>query len=129
MSEVTALQSIVSELVKVKEQHGEQITTTILETTSLVATNDLIQSFVGVIFSAVIIWWFLSSIKNIKADGMYDEASFPFQLMKTLFGGFISFFCFIILVSSIATLINPVVWKGVSKPEVYLTYQLLKKAK
>jgi divalent metal cation (Fe/Co/Zn/Cd) transporter len=128
MSEVTALQSIVSELVKVKEQHGEQITTTILETTSLVATNDLIQSFVGVIFSAVIIWWFLSSIKNIKADGMYGEPSF-FQFMKTFFGGVISFFCFIMFVSSISTLINPVVWKGVSKPEVYLTYQLLKKAK
>jgi hypothetical protein len=128
MSEVTALQSIVSELVKVKEQHGEQITTTILETTSLVATNDLIQSFVGVIFSAVIIWWFLSSIKNIKADGMYGEPSF-FQFMKTFFGGVISFFCFIMFVSSIATLINPIVWKGVSKPEVYLTYQLLKKAK
>jgi len=128
MSEVTALQSIVSELVKVKEQHGEQITTTILETTSLVATNDLIQSFVGVIFSAVIIWWFLSSIKNIKPDGMYGETSF-FQFMKTFFGGVISFFCFILFVSSIATLINPIVWKGVSKPEVYLTYQLLKKAK
>ena len=128
MSEVTALQSIVPELVKVKEQHGEQITTTILETTSLVATNDLIQSFVGVIFSAVIIWWFLSSIKNIKADGMYGEPSF-FQFMKTFFGGLISFFCFIMFVSSIATLINPIVWKGVSKPEVYLTYQLLKKAK
>ena len=128
MSEVTALQSIVSELVKVKEQHGEQITTTILETTSLVATNDLIQSFVGVIFSAVIIWWFLSSIKNIKPDGMYGETSF-FQFMKTFFGGVISFFCFIMFVSSISTLINPVVWKGVSKPEVYLTYQLLKKAK
>jgi len=128
MSEVTALQSIVSELVKVKEQHGEKITTTILETTSLVATNDLIQSFVGVIFSAVIIWWFLSSIKNIKADGMYGEPSF-FQFMKTFFGGVISFFCFIMFVSSIATLINPIVWKGVSKPEVYLTYQLLKKAK
>jgi len=128
MSEVTALQSIVSELVKVKEQHGEQITTTILETTSLVATNDLIQSFVGVIFSAVIIWWFLSSIKNIKADEMYGETSF-FQFMKTFFGGVIFFFCFIMFVSSIATLINPVVWKGVSKPEVYLTYQLLKKAK
>jgi len=128
MSEVTALQSIVSELVKVKEQHGEQITTTILETTSLVATNDLIQSFVGVIFSAVIIWWFLSSIKNIKADGMYGEPSF-FQFMKTFFGGVISFFCFIMFVSSISTLINPVVWKGVSKPEVYLTYELLKKAK
>jgi len=128
MSEVTALQSIVSELVKVKEQHGEQITTTILETTSLVATNDLIQSFVGVIFSAVIIWWFLSSIKNIKADGMYGEPSF-FQVMKTFFGGVISFFCFIMFVLSISTLINPVVWKGVSKPEVYLTYQLLKKAK
>lgn len=128
MSEVTALQSIVSELVKVKEQHGEQITTTILETTSLVATNDLIQSFVGVIFSVVIIWWFLSSIKNIKADGMYGEPSF-FQVMKTFFGGVISFFCFIMFVSSIATLINPIVWKGVSKPEVYLTYQLLKKAK
>ena len=128
MSEVTALQSIVSELVKVKEQHGEQITTTILETTSLVATNDLIQSFVGVIFSAVIIWWFLSSIKNIKADGMYGEPSF-FQFMKTFFGGLISFFCFIMFVSSIATLINPIVWKGVSKPEVYLTYELLKKAK
>jgi divalent metal cation (Fe/Co/Zn/Cd) transporter len=128
MSEVTALQSIVSELVKVKEQHGEQITTTILETTSLVATNDLIQSFVGVIFSAVIIWWFFSSIKNIKADGMYGEPSF-FQFMKTFFGGVISFFCFIMFVSSISTLINPVVWKGVSKPEVYLTYQLLKKAK
>jgi len=128
MSEVTALQSIVSELVKVKEQHDEQITTTILETTSLVATNDLIQSFVGVIFSAVIIWWFLSSIKNIKPDGMYGETSF-FQFMKTFFGGVISFFCFILFVSSIATLINPIVWKGVSKPEVYLTYQLLKKAK
>ena len=128
MSEVTALQSIVSELVKVKEQHGEQITTTILETTSLVATNDLIQSFVGVIFSAVIIWWFLSSIKNIKPDGMYGETSF-FQFMKTFFGGVISFFCFILFLSSIATLINPIVWKGVSKPEVYLTYQLLKKAK
>jgi len=128
MSEVTALQSIVSELVKVKEQHGEQITTTILETTSLVATNDLIQSVVGVIFSVVIIWWFLSSIKNIKADGMYGEPSF-FQFMKTFFGGVISFFCFIMFVSSIATLINPIVWKGVSKPEVYLTYQLLKKAK
>ena len=128
MSEVTALQSIVSELVKVKEQHGEQITTTILETTSLVATNDLIQSLVGVVFSAVIIWWFLSSIKNIKADGMYGEPSF-FQFMKTFFGGVISFFCFIMFVSSISTLINPVVWKGVSKPEVYLTYQLLKKAK
>jgi len=128
MSEITALQSIVSELVKVKEQHGEQITTTILETTSLVATNDLIQSFVGVIFSAVIIWWFLSSIKNIKADEMYGEPSF-FQFMKTFFGGVISFFCFIMFVSSIATLINPIVWKGVSKPEVYLTYQLLKKAK
>jgi len=128
MSEVTALQSIVSELVKVKEQHGEQITTTILETTSLVATNDLIQSVVGVIFSVVIIWWFLSSIKNIKADGMYGEPSF-FQVMKTFFGGVISFFCFIMFVSSIATLINPIVWKGVSKPEVYLTYQLLKKAK
>jgi len=128
MSEITALQSIVSELVKVKEQHGEQITTTILETTSLVATNDLIQSVVGVIFSVVIIWWFLSSIKNIKADGMYGEPSF-FQFMKTFFGGVISFFCFIMFVSSIATLINPIVWKGVSKPEVYLTYQLLKKAK
>ena len=128
MSAVTALQSIVSELVKVKEQHGEQITTTILETTSLVATNDLIQSFVGVVFSVVIIWWFLSSIKNIKADGMYGELSF-FQFMKTFFGGVISFFCFIMFVSSIATLINPIVWKGVSKPEVYLTYQLLKKAK
>ena len=128
MSEVTALQSIVSELVKVKEQHGEQITTTILETTSLVATNDLIQSFVGVIFSAVIIWWFLSSIKNIKADEMYGETSF-FQAMKTMFGVVISLFCFIMFVSSIATLINPIVWKGVSKPEVYLTYQLLKKAK
>ena len=128
MSEVTSLQSIVSELVKVKEQHGEQITTTILETTSLVATNDLIQSFVGVIFSAVIIWWFLSSIKNIKADGMYGEPSF-FQFMKTMFGVVISLFCFIMFVSSIATLINPIVWKGVSKPEVYLTYQLLKKAK
>ena len=128
MSEVTALQSIVSELVKVKEQHGEQITTTILETTSLVATNDLIQSVVGVVFSVVIIRWFLSSIKNIKADGMYDEPSF-FQLMKTMFGGLISFFCFIMFVLSISTLINPVVWKGVSKPEVYLTYQLLKKAK
>ena len=128
MSEVTALQSIVSELVKVKEQHDEQITTTILETTSLVATNDLIQSFVGVIFSAVIIWWFLSSIKNIKADGMYGEPSF-FQVMKTFFGGVISFFCFIMFVLSISTLINPVVWKGVSKPEVYLTYELLKKAK
>jgi uncharacterized membrane protein len=128
MSEVTALQSIVSELVKVKEQHGEQITTTILETTSLVATNDLIQSVFGVIFSVVIIWWFLSSIKNIKAEGMYGEPSL-FQSMKTFFGGAISFFCFIILVSSISTLINPIVWKGVSKPEVYLTYQLLKKAK
>ena len=125
MSEVTALQSIVSELVKVKEQHGEQITTTILETTSLVATNDLIQSVVGVIFSVVIIWWFLSSIKNIKPDEIYDEPS----LLKTMFGGVISFFCFIVFVSSISTLINPVVWKGASKPEVYLTYQLLKKAK
>lgn len=128
MSEVTALQSIVSELVKVKEQHGEQITTTILETSSLVATNELIQSVVGVVFSVVIIRWFLSSIKNIKEDGMYDEPS-PFQLFKTFFCGLISFFCFIILVSSISTLINPIVWKGVSKPEVYLTYQLLKKAK
>jgi hypothetical protein len=128
MSEVAALQSIVSELVKVKEQHGEQITTTILETTSLVATNELIQSVVGVVFSVVIIRWFLLSIKNIKEDGMYGAESF-FEFMKTLFGGFISFFCFIMFVSCISTLINPVVWKGVSKPEVYLTYQLLKKAK
>jgi hypothetical protein len=93
----------------------------------------LIQSVVGVVFSVVIIWWFLSSIKNIKAEGMYGEPSL-FQSMKTFFGGVISFFCFsffcfIILVSSISTLINPIVWKGVSKPEVYLTYQLLKKAK
>ena len=128
MSEVTALQSIVSELVKVKEQHGEQITTTILETTSLVATNELIQSVVGVVFSVVIIRWFLISIKNIKEDGMYGAESF-FEFMKTMFGGFISFFCFIMFVSCISTLFNPVVWKGVSKPEVYLTYQLLKKAK
>jgi hypothetical protein len=76
MSEVAALQSIVSELVKVKEQHGEQITTTILETTSLVATNELIQSVVGVVFSVVIIRWFLLSIKNIKEDGMYGAESF-----------------------------------------------------
>ena len=128
MSEVTALQSIVSELVKVKEQHGEQITTTILETTSLVATNELIQSVVGVVFSVVIIRWFLLSIKNIKEDGMYGAESF-FEFMKTLFGSFICFFCFFMFVSCISTLINPVVWKGVSKPEVYLTYQLLKKAK
>jgi hypothetical protein len=52
MSEVTALQSIVSELVKVKEQHGEQITTTILETTSLVGCcflccNYLVVSFIN----------------------------------------------------------------------------------
>ena len=121
MSEVTALQSIVSELVKVKEQHGEQITTTILETTSLVATNELIQSVVGVVFSVVIIRWFLLSIKNIKEDGMYGAESF-FEFMKTLFGGFISFFCFIMFVSCISTLINPVVWKGALHTEVSLTY-------
>jgi ABC-type methionine transport system permease subunit len=122
MSEMTSLlQTVVKELVKVKEQHGEQIVSTVLETASLMAMTSLIQSAVGIVLSIVVLWYIFSykPEKDIELDGF----------LKQIFGFQISIVCIIILMVSIPKITNPILWKGMTKPEVYLTYKLLEKTK
>lgn len=132
-----ALQSVVDQLVKVKEQHGEQITSTVLETSSFMAMNELTQAVAGIIFVLLmaIPFLFFDSKKKSKNDNdrySYDQTLDAIEskwIAKLMYSIIYVFFSAVIMSYCISSLANPVNWKGVVKPEVYLTYQLLKKAK
>jgi len=105
----------VKELVKVKEQHGEQIVSTVLETASLMAMNSLIQAAVSIVLSIVVFWYIFSykPEKNIELDDELDVVIFG---LKQIYRFLISFVCVVIFMVSIPAITNPILWKGMSKP-------------
>lgn len=129
MSEMTELlQTVVKELVKVKEQHGEQIVSTVLETASLMAMHSLIQAAVSIVLS-IVVFWYIFSYKPEKNNELDDEFDVVIFGLKQIYRFLISFVCVVIFMVSIPAITNPILWKGMSKPEVYLTYKLFEKTK
>jgi hypothetical protein len=113
------LNKITEALGKLSDKHGEQAVTTLLETAQLMAMNDIIQTIISMVFGIVliIISW------NTKLVSENDFHEFVY-LMKKILGYLFGTIFFMVSVSSIA---NPILWKSLTDPKYYVTYQIMKK--
>jgi len=126
------VKQVVAALSSFKDQYGEKVVNTTLETVSYMAMNDLLQSFMGIIFAVIVIMISLKTIKSPAPDtskmdiiDRIDSESF------TTAKQFISYaaiaFMSIVMLANISSMSNIITWKSISKPEIYLTYKLIKK--
>ena len=101
------------------EKHGEAAVATMLETARWMAINDIIQSSITLIFSIGLI--IVGYTAKMKIEHDFDEVMY---YLRKFFGYCIGTILFIIAVSCMA---NPIVWKSLTDPKVYVTYQIMKK--
>lgn len=100
------------------EKHGEAAVATMLETARWMAINDIIQSFITLIFSIGLI--VVAYTAKMKTENYFDEVYFARKFLGYGIGVILS----MIALSYIA---NPIVWKSLTDPNVYVTYQIMKK--
>lgn len=101
------------------EKHGEAAVTTMLETARWMAINDIIQSIITLIFGIGLIVVAYTAKMRDKDD--IDE--FMYYMRKFLGYGIGVIFSMIAL----SYMANPIVWKSLTDPKVYVTYQIMKK--
>lgn len=112
-----ALNKLTLMLSGLAEKHGEPAVQTMLETASLMAMNDIIQNFFGVLFGVFLISIAYFSKKRLTSD--YDEGLY---FIKKTFGyGVGSVF----LILSLSCLANPLLWKSMSEPKYYIVYKIM----
>lgn len=102
------------------EKHGEAAVATMLETARWMAINDIIQSSIALIFGIGLIIVAYTA-KTWRDNPDYDEGMY---YLRKFLGYSIGTILFIIAVSYMA---NPLVWKSLTDPKVYVTYQIMKK--
>lgn len=113
------LNKITEALGKLSDKHGEQAVTTLLETAQLMAMNDIIQTVIAMVFGIVLI--IVAYRANLTSENSLDEFAY---LMKKILGYLFGTIFFMVAVSSFA---NPVLWKSLTDPKYYVTYQIMKK--
>ena len=101
------------------EKHGEAAVATMLETARWMAINDIIQSFITLIFSIGLI--VVAYTAKMKTENDFDEGMY---FVRKFLGYGIGVILSMIALSYIA---NPVLWKSLTDPNVYVTYQIMKK--
>ena len=101
------------------EKHGEAAVATMLETARWMAINDIIQSFITLIFSIGLI--VVAYTAKMKTENDFDEVMYFVR----------KFFCYVVgiifLMVSVSSIANPVLWKSLTDPKYYVTYQIMKK--
>ena len=101
------------------EKHGEAAVATMLETARWMAINDIIQSSIALIFGIGLI--IVGYTAKTRDNPDFDEGMY---YLRKFLGYSIGTILFIIAVSYMA---NPIVWKSLTDPKVYVTYQIMKK--
>jgi ABC-type dipeptide/oligopeptide/nickel transport system permease subunit len=108
------LNNLTELLRKLSDKHGEQAVTTLLETAQLMVMNDIIQNAIAMVFGIVLI---IIAYNTKKSDEFYYDT--------------IKFFCYvfgvIFFMVSVSSFANPVLWKSLTDPKYYVTYQIMKK--
>lgn len=113
------LNKITEALSKLSDKHGEQAVATLLETAQLMVINDLIQTLISMVFGIVLI--VIAYRANLTSENDFHEFIYG---MKKILGYVVGIIFFMVAVSSFA---NPVLWKSLTDPKYYVTYQIMKK--
>jgi hypothetical protein len=114
-----SIDSVLSKVTEALDKHGEAAVTTVLETASLMALYDLISAAVFLILSVVLL------LVINKKQLIHNDDDFFLPIAKTMG----NVFCGLIIIITLSTIINPIIWKGVSEPKYYITYKLINKIK
>jgi hypothetical protein len=104
---------------KLSDKHGEQAVTTLLETAQLMVMNDIIQNAIAMVFGIGLI--VVAYTAKMKTENDFDEVMY---FVRKFLGYGIGIIFLMVSVSSIA---NPVLWKSLTDPKYYVTYQIMKK--
>jgi tetrahydromethanopterin S-methyltransferase subunit E len=101
------------------EKHGEAAVATMLETAHWMAVNDIIQSFITLIFGIGLA--VMAYTAKIKTEYDFDEV--VYYMRKFLGYGWGVIFSMV----AFSYIANPIMWKSLTDPKVYVTYQIMKK--
>jgi hypothetical protein len=101
------------------EKHGEAAVATMLETAQWMAINDIIQNAIAMVFGIGLI--VVAYTAKIKTENGFDEGMY---FVRKFLGYVFGVIFFMVSVSSFA---NPVLWKSLTDPKYYVTYQIMKK--
>jgi hypothetical protein len=100
------------------DKHGVEAVKVLMETTQLMAINDVIQSIVALIIGGVFIVYALRRGFNFDVEREFVSS------IGRVFGMVASI---LFVLTAISTLINPITWKSIDEPKYYIAYSLLKK--
>jgi hypothetical protein len=129
MTDVQKIENIFDRMIsvveKLSEKYGSETVNVLLETSSMMATNQLIQAFLSVLvgISLLVISYRMISYEEKQND--YGESLK--QGLFPIFGILLSLFSIVSIIIGIGNLVNPITWKGVTSPKHYIAYQLIKK--
>jgi cell division protein FtsW (lipid II flippase) len=113
------LNKITMLLSNLTEKHGEAAVQTMLETARWMAMNDIIQAAITLIFGiGLIVVAYTAKQTDMSADNEF------LYFMRKILGYVVGI---IFLMISISYMANPIVWKSLTDPKVYVTYQIMKK--
>jgi len=129
MTDVQKIENIFDRMIsvveKLSEKYGSETVNVLLETSSMIATNQLIQAFLSVfvgIFLLVISYRMIS-----YKEKQYDYGESIKEVLLPFSGIILSLFSVVSIIIGIGNLVNPITWKGVTSPKHYIAYQLIKK--
>lgn len=118
----TTIDAAAQKLIEAAEKFGPQATDTLLATGRVIAQRDLYLSFLqgGLALSLLTVFLFMTAVifKRVAEDKDYIPA--------LLGSGFMCCAMAIVLINALFWLCDPVLWVGLSRPEVYLAAKALK---
>ena len=101
------------------DKHGAEAVKVLMETSQLIAINDVIQSIASLIIGGVFIVYALRK----GFDFFTDEKAFLPSIGR-VFGMVISV---LFVLTAFSKLINPITWKSIGDPKYYIAYSLIQK--
>lgn len=129
MTDVQKIENIFDRMIsvveKLSEKYGSETVNVLLETSSMMATNELIQAFLSVFVGIFLLVISYRMISYEEKQNDYGE-SFK-QVLFPIFGKLLGFFSIVSIIIGMGNLVNPINWKGVTSPKHYIAYQLIKK--
>jgi hypothetical protein len=112
------LKQITEALSKLSDKHGEQAVSTLLETAQLMAMNDLNQTTISMVFGITLI--VIAYTAKQPKDDFHEVIYYVRKILGYVVGT-------IFFMSAISYIANPVLWKSLTDPKYYVTYQIMKK--
>ena len=101
------------------DKHGAEAVKVLMETSHLMAINDIIQNIASLIIGTVVIYYCLK-----KGFDFFTVEKDFLPSIGRVFGMVISV---LFVLTAISNLINPITWKSIGDPKYYIAYSLIKK--